>query len=67
MALKELTGPSQDLDERKRFIREVQIQSDLAHPNVMPVLDSDLDATPPWFVMPLAKCSLVDIVQNPME
>ena len=39
---------------KKRFQREVRIQSQLRHPNIMPVLDYDLDASPPWFTMPLA-------------
>src|SRR5689334_8302188 len=39
---------------RKRFAREVRIQSQIQHPNVMPILAHDLDASPPWFTMPLA-------------
>jgi hypothetical protein len=42
---------------KKRFQREVRIQSQLRHPNIMPVLDYDLEATPPWFTMPLASRS----------
>jgi eukaryotic-like serine/threonine-protein kinase len=40
---------------RKRFAREVRIQSQIRHPNIMPILDHDLDASPPWFTMPLAQ------------
>ncbi|MEO0592666.1 MAG: serine/threonine-protein kinase [Myxococcota bacterium] len=39
---------------RRRFEREVRIQSQIHHPNVMPVLESDLSTEPPWFLMPLA-------------
>jgi len=48
--------PDEDLREKlkKRFKREVRIQSKIHHPNIMPVLDSDLDAVVPWFTMPLA-------------
>jgi eukaryotic-like serine/threonine-protein kinase len=38
----------------KRFAREVRIQSQLRHPNIMPVVGSDLAAAEPWFTMPLA-------------
>ena len=44
-----------DLDLlKRRFAREVRIQSLIVHPNIMPVLDSGLDDDPPWFTMPLA-------------
>jgi serine/threonine protein kinase len=48
--------PDQALREKlkKRFKREVRIQSKINHPNIMPILDSDLDAGVPWFTMPLA-------------
>ena len=39
---------------RKRFRREVKFQSGVQHPNVVKIIDYDLDADPPWFVMPLA-------------
>jgi serine/threonine protein kinase len=42
---------------QKRFAREVRIQSQIHHPNIMPILDHDLDASPPWFTMPLANQS----------
>ena len=43
-------------DERlpARFRREVRIQRSISHPNIVPVLDADLGAAPPWFTMPLA-------------
>ncbi|MGE0131802.1 MAG: hypothetical protein AB7U82_27270 [Blastocatellales bacterium] len=42
---------------QKRFAREVRIQSQIRHPNIMPILDHDLEASPPWFTMPLAQHS----------
>jgi hypothetical protein len=50
-----------DPEERKklcrRFTREVRIQSQIQHPNIMPITDFDLDTYPPWFTMPLANQS----------
>jgi hypothetical protein len=43
---------------RRRFEREVRIQSAIRHPNIMPVLDAGLAEDPPWFTMPLATLSL---------
>jgi hypothetical protein len=40
---------------KKRFKREVKIQAELGGQEIMPVLESDLDASAPWFVMPLAE------------
>src|SRR5271170_4445109 len=39
---------------RKRFKREVKIQESLGGREIMPVIESDLSAIKPWFVMPLA-------------
>jgi len=39
---------------RRRFSREVRIQSLIKHPNIMPVLDAGLDEDPSCFTMPLA-------------
>ncbi len=55
----QVVGPDRE-KLRKRFAREVRIQSQLHHPNIMPVVDQDLDADPPWFTMPLASESLAD-------
>jgi serine/threonine protein kinase len=42
-----------------RFEREVKYQSALHHENVVEIIDFELAAAPPWFVMRLAKCSLL--------
>jgi len=48
----------------ERFKREVTLQSQVDHPNIMPVLDSDLDATPPWFATELALTTLASILSD---
>lgn len=40
----------------ERLRREIDVQTRIIHPNVMPILDSD--ASGPWFTMPLAEGSL---------
>jgi len=45
-------------DDVKRFHREVRTQSGLVHPGIMPIYAVDFEATPPWYVMPLADHSL---------
>lgn len=39
---------------KRRFAREVRVQSRIDHPNIMPICAYDLEATPAWFTMPLA-------------
>lgn len=43
-----------------RFKREVKYQSQLSSKHIVPILDSDLDADQPWFVMELAVGTLKD-------
>lgn len=45
---------------RPRFEREVKYQSAIQHNHVVPIYEHDLDANPPWFIMPLAQRSLFD-------
>lgn len=44
----------------KRFSREVRLMARVKHPNVVPVVDANLESSPPYFVMPLAEGSLDD-------
>jgi eukaryotic-like serine/threonine-protein kinase len=44
----------------KRFAREVRLMGQVRHRNVMPILASNLEASVPYFVMPLAESSLAD-------
>gem|GEM_PF-1459826 len=43
---------------RRRFIREVKVQSQLSPDFFIPVLDFDLEGASPWFTMPLAERNL---------
>ncbi len=45
---------------KKRFAREAKTQSGINHPNIVPVLYADMDADPPFYLMPKAECSLQD-------
>ncbi len=56
-------GPSGDSDKaHKRMVREVEAFRKVVHPNLLRLLDADLDADPKWFVGeyhergPLSKC-----------
>lgn len=48
----------------ERFHREVRLQSALDHPNIVEVLDFDLEQEPPWVAMPLAQHNLQDQIEN---
>jgi eukaryotic-like serine/threonine-protein kinase len=76
LARKSFDPPTSDRDEReklrKRFAREVRIQSQIRHPNIMPIIEFDLEASPPWFTMPLASHSFeqkidADHIQGTMD
>ena len=63
VALKRRKGA---LDEaRDRMRREIQVQSSISHPNVMPILDYDRDEYQ-WFAMPLAQYSC-DTLSPPID
>ncbi len=47
-----------DNESIRRFGREVRIAVDIVHPNVVEVIDVQLDKEPPYFVMPYAESSL---------
>lgn len=47
---------------KRRFIREVTYQSQICHPNVVPILEHFLYENPPRFIMPLADCTLKDML-----
>jgi serine/threonine protein kinase len=42
-----------------RFQREVRIVDEMRHPNIIRILDRNLSAHPPWFIMPLAESDLL--------
>lgn len=62
LSLRDLSRVSDATEARKRFEREVRIQSSLQHPRILPIIDSDLSAQAPWFAAPIAECSVADIL-----
>jgi len=62
-ALKRLI-PFCDEEDRRRFRREVRMQAQLRHRNVVPIVAVNVDNDPPWFVMPRAECSLREYLSN---
>jgi serine/threonine protein kinase len=58
LALKVCTDS--DEESQKRFRREVRIMARINHKNVMPVLYQNDSCNPPYFIMPIADCSLAD-------
>ncbi len=63
VALKRRKGDFGESKDRMR--REIEIQSSITHPNVMPILDSDPDDCQ-WFTMPLATKTL-ETLASPIE
>ncbi|SNQ43668.1 serine/threonine-protein kinase [Cellulophaga lytica] len=55
-----------ETDEKSisRFRREVKIATETKHKNIVEVVAVNLDNNPPYFVMPLAKGSVHDIIKN---
>jgi serine/threonine protein kinase len=50
--------------QKLRFKREVSIQSKLGHPNILPIVSSNLCDEPPFFLMPLADKSFHDDLES---
>ncbi|MFF4030368.1 serine/threonine-protein kinase [Streptomyces sviceus] len=72
VALKYLTfEPGSSRDQRStqkiRFVREVENQSRLSHPGIMPVLAYATHASPPWYAMPIAERSLQADLDGPKQ
>lgn len=53
-----------DEERERRFTREVRAMQSVSHPHVMKIQDSNLEHDPPYFVMPLADCSLEDKIPD---
>lgn len=49
---------------KKRFIREAKTQKALVHKNIVAVVDGDLNADPPYYIMPKAIASLADDIEE---
>lgn len=55
-AIKRLSRPTEG--DLARFRREVRMQATLKHKHIVPILGFNLNDATPWFVMPLALCSV---------
>lgn len=62
-AIKRLLS-SNDEDDQKRFKREVRMQTQLRHRNVVQIIKYSLEDDPPWFVMPRALFNLKEYLNN---
>ncbi|WP_146173860.1 serine/threonine-protein kinase [Saccharothrix carnea] len=51
-----------DDEDRVRFSREVRLQSQLNHRNILPVLDHSLDMANPWYAAPLAEGNMAEVL-----
>jgi eukaryotic-like serine/threonine-protein kinase len=51
-------------DDLKRFKREVRMQMQMNHQNVVPILGKNETVTPPWFIMPRALLNLCDYLKS---
>jgi len=49
---------------KKRFVREANIQSEISHRNIVPVIDKFLKDDTPSFIMPLAISTLDDDIAS---
>ncbi|NVM56583.1 MAG: serine/threonine protein kinase [Desulfobacterales bacterium] len=64
----DLVANPQKLEKaRQRFRREIRIQKEIDHRNIMPILDENLDADPPWFLMPLAEEDYTSQIERDKE
>lgn len=43
---------------KRRFAKEVRIQGSINHRNIVPIVDSDVEKDPPFYIMPVAISSL---------
>jgi len=50
--------PELEENVKKRFIREAQLQSGVDHKNIVPIVHLELEADPPFYLMPVAESSL---------
>jgi len=58
------SSASLDANARKRFQKEVRLQSGIRHRNIVPIINADLSGDPPSFTMPLAEGSLDEDIRK---
>lgn len=64
VALKKYLPCSEYISDMERFRREIKIMSLISHENVIQILDFNLETSYPYIVMPLAKCSLEELIPD---
>lgn len=50
--------------DRRRFAREVRCQSALRHPSIMPILRYNVEAATPWYSMPKASTTFLEVLED---
>ncbi len=63
-ARKVLDQQSDLKNSKERFIREVKIQCQCKHSNIVHIFIHDLNKEQPYFIMELAECDLSDLILN---
>jgi eukaryotic-like serine/threonine-protein kinase len=58
-----LSSPTEHEKLKARFAREVKIQSSLTSKSFMPIAYSELSATEPWYLMPLADRNFLEQIE----
>ncbi len=48
----------------KRFAKEIRIQKEISHANIVPIVSEHLSANPPYYLMPLAIGTLADDLET---
>lgn len=59
-----ILSPEEDAKLKKRFKREVRVQSSLTSKAFVPITQYDLDCDEPWFLMPLAEKNLLEEIHQ---
>ena len=49
---------------RQRFIKEARFQQGIDHPNIVKILDVQIQEDPPYYIMPVASSSLLDEINR---
>ncbi|MEP9394527.1 serine/threonine-protein kinase [Gordonia sp. VNK1] len=57
-------GPESYEEALDRFRREYEITANLSHPNIVPILEAEIDGDAPYYVMPKADGSLRDMIDS---
>jgi serine/threonine protein kinase len=48
----------------RRFSREIRLTEQIKHENIIPIVDYNIENSPPYYVMPLARASLENEINN---